>query len=72
MTLSDKLYKILIQGGSWKTILSGLWVTVKISVFALLIGTVLGALVCQLRIRKTRLSGAPPPSTLSSCAVRRC
>ena len=55
MTLSDKLYKILIQGGSWKTILSGLWVTVKISVFALLIGTVLGALVCQLRIRKNPL-----------------
>ena len=31
MTLTDKLYKILIQGGSWKTILSGLWVTIRIS-----------------------------------------
>ena len=52
MTLSDKLYKILIQGGSWKTILGGLWVTVQISLFALLIGTVLGALICLLRTRR--------------------
>lgn len=52
MTLSDKLYKILIQGGSWKTILGGLWVTVQISFFALLIGTVLGALICLLRTRR--------------------
>lgn len=56
VTLSEKLYKILISGGSWKTILGGLWVTVKISLFALLIGTVLGALVCQLRIRKNPLA----------------
>ena len=52
MTLSDKLYTILIKGDSWKTILGGLWVTVKISFFALLLGTVLGALVCLLRTRK--------------------
>lgn len=52
MTLSEKLYKILIKGDSWKTILGGLWVTVQISLFALLIGTVLGALICLLRTRK--------------------
>ena len=52
MSFSDKLYKILIQGGSWKTILGGLWVTVQISFFALLLGTVLGALICLLRTRK--------------------
>ena len=52
MSLSDKLYKILIQGGSWKTILGGLWVTIQISALALLIGTVLGALICLLRTRK--------------------
>ena len=55
MTLSDKLYKILIQGGSWKTILGGLWVTIQISFFALLIGTALGAIVCLLRTRKNPL-----------------
>ena len=48
MTLSDKLYKILIQGGSWKTILGGLWVTIQISALALLLGTLLGALICLL------------------------
>ncbi len=52
MSFADKLYKILIQGGSWKTILGGLWVTFCISAFALLIGTALGALVCLLRTRK--------------------
>jgi len=56
MTLSEKLYRILIKGGSWKTILGGLWVTVRISFFALLIGTALGALICLLRTRKNRLA----------------
>lgn len=52
-TLQDKLYKILIKGDSWKTILGGLWVTVQISLFALILGTILGALVCLLRTRKS-------------------
>ena len=55
MTLSDKLYKILIQGGSWKTILGGLWVTIQISALALLLGTVLEAIICLLRTRKNPL-----------------
>ena len=56
MTLSDKLDKILIQGGSWKTILGGLWVTIQISALALLIGTLLGALICLLRTRKNPIA----------------
>ena len=52
MTLSDKLYTILIKGNSWKTILGGLWVTVQISALALLLGTLLGALICLMRTRK--------------------
>ncbi len=55
MNLGEKLYSILIEGGSWKTILNGLWVTVKISALALLLGTALGALVCLLRTRKNAL-----------------
>ena len=55
MSLSDKLYKILIKGDSWKTILGGLWVTIQISALALLLGTVLGALICLLRTRKNPL-----------------
>ena len=53
--MSDKLYVILIKGGSWKTILSGLWVTIEISALALLLGTALGAVVCLLRMRKNPL-----------------
>ena len=52
MTLFDKLDKILIQGNSWKTILGGLWITIQISLFALILGTILGALICFLRTRK--------------------
>ncbi|MBR4575590.1 MAG: ABC transporter permease subunit [Clostridia bacterium] len=56
MTLGDKLYKILIQGDSWKTILGGLWVTVQISFLALLLGTLLGAVICWLRTRRNRVA----------------
>lgn len=52
MTFTDKLYKILIEGDSWLTILKGLAVTLEISFFSLLIGTLLGALVCLMRTRK--------------------
>ena len=56
MSLQDKLYKILIQGDSWKTILGGLWVTIRISALALLLGTALGALICMLRTRRNALA----------------
>ena len=52
MTLSDKLYTILIKGNSWKTIMEGLWATLQISALALALGTLLGALICLLRTRK--------------------
>jgi polar amino acid transport system permease protein/polar amino acid transport system substrate-binding protein len=52
MSLSDKLYTILIKGNSWQTILGGLWVTIQISALGLLLGTLLGALICLLRTRK--------------------
>ena len=55
MTLIDKLYKILIEGGNWKTILTGLAVTVQISLLALALGTLLGALICLGRTNKNAL-----------------
>ncbi len=55
MLLSDKLYKILIRDGSWKTILAGLETTIQISFLALLLGSILGALICYLRTRKKPL-----------------
>ena len=75
MTLSEKLDKILIQGGSWKTILGGLWVTIQISALALVLGTVLGALICLLRTRKNpivRGIGSAYIATLPSCGALRC
>ena len=56
MTFGEKLYNVLLDGGTWRTILRGLGVTLEISVLALLIGTVLGALVCYLRTRKNPVS----------------
>ena len=49
------LYKILIQGGSYLTILKGLWATVRISALSLLLGTLLGAAVCVLRMSRVKL-----------------
>lgn len=50
MHFTDILYKVLIAGGSWLTILKGLWVTVQISLFSIIAGTVLGSLICALRM----------------------
>ena len=55
MSLGDKLNTILIKGDSWKTILGGLGVTIQISALALLLGTLLGAVVCLLRTRRNPL-----------------
>lgn len=55
----SKLYDIFIAGGAWKTILSGLWMTLRISALALLMGTVLGAGICFLRMRKAAVLRIP-------------
>ena len=59
MSLSEILYKILIQGGSYNTILKGLAATVNISVFSLLFGTLLGALICALRMSRLKILNIP-------------
>lgn len=55
MSTSEILYRILIQGGSYMTILRGLNATVYISLLSLLFGTLLGAVVCALRMSGFRL-----------------
>ena len=55
MTLTQILHRILIQGGSYWTILKGLQATVNISLFSLLAGTLLGAVVCALRMSRFKL-----------------
>lgn len=56
MKLSEQVYNILIQGGTWQVIAQGLWITMQISTLSLLLGTLLGALLCLLRTRKNLLS----------------
>lgn len=46
--------KNFIDHGRWKTILTGLWVTIKLTVCALLIGIVLGFLVAFVRCTKAK------------------
>ena len=67
MSLSEILYKILIQGGSYNTILKGLAATINISVFSLLFGTLLGALICALRMSKLKILNIPAKINFQSC-----
>lgn len=46
----ETVYAIFIKDGAWLTILKGLWATVQISALSLLFGTLLGALICFLRV----------------------
>ncbi|MBQ3653903.1 MAG: amino acid ABC transporter permease [Synergistaceae bacterium] len=55
MGLDEILYKILIQGGSYLTILKGFRATVEISVFSMIFGTLLGAFVCALRMSRVKV-----------------
>ena len=48
----ELIYSIFIKDGGWLTILKGLQVTVEISALSLLFGTLLGALLCFLRVSK--------------------
>lgn len=51
----DLVYDIFIGGGSWLTILKGLWATVQISALSLFFGTILGAIICFFRIGKIKM-----------------
>ena len=55
MSFSEILYRILIQGGSYWTILKGLNSTVEISFYSLILGTLLGAFICALRMSKIKI-----------------
>lgn len=45
----EKVNEYLIANGALRTVLSGLWTTVRISVLAVILGTLLGALLCLIR-----------------------
>nr|MCR5526382.1 ABC transporter permease subunit [Lachnospiraceae bacterium] len=52
--MAELIYKTLIEGGAWKTLLVGLGDTVKISVLALFFGTILGAGICAMRMSRIK------------------
>ena len=51
----NKIYELLIESGMWKSVLSGLLVTLKISALSVLFGTILGAGICRLRMSRFRV-----------------
>ncbi|MBR1439499.1 MAG: amino acid ABC transporter permease [Synergistaceae bacterium] len=59
MPLNEILYKILIQGGSYMTILKGLNATIHISLFSMIFGTLLGAFICLLRMSSLKILSIP-------------
>lgn len=52
----SSLYSNLIAGDAYLIVLKGLWVTVLISVLGLLFGTIIGGLLCFLRMSNNWLS----------------
>ena len=62
-----KAIEIIFGDNTWKTILTGLLATVRISLFSVLFGTILGTFICLLRMSKNRLiSGICAGITVSS------
>lgn len=54
-TLKYDFERIFIQHGRWKTILDGLWVTLKLTFFALIIGILLGFVIAFIRCTADKL-----------------
>ncbi len=49
-TLYKELYMNVIQDDRWRMYLDGLWITLKVSFFAILVGTLLGLILAVLRL----------------------
>lgn len=55
----DTIFSALIKDGAFGTILGGLWVTLKISIMALVFGTILGIGVCAMRMSRSKWLSVP-------------
>ena len=53
--LKDSFVNNLIHENRYKLILDGLWNTLFISIFSILLGTVIGAVICAMRMSRSRL-----------------
>ena len=49
-SLKEKFHKNFIEQNRYKMIFEGLWTTTKISLLAVLFGTILGAIICMMRM----------------------
>lgn len=59
------IFNTLMTGGTWLTILNGLLTTVKISFFGMLLGTLLGALLCAARTSRRKFLNVPARIVIS-------
>jgi len=50
MEFLQLLNRIFVQNGAWLTILKGVWATVQISALSLVFGTLLGSVICFIRV----------------------
>ncbi len=55
MNIKEIFYKTLIAGDSYKTLLKGLGVTVQISLLSVILGTLLGMVICAMRRSRFRV-----------------
>ncbi len=51
----DSIHKNLLVGDAYLIVLKGLWITISISVLSLFFGTILGGILCSLRMSKIKL-----------------
>lgn len=52
METFDIIHRVFIKGGSWLTILNGLFATIEVSALSLFFGTLLGTIICYFRVGK--------------------
>ncbi len=54
--VADSFYNNIIREKRYRLILNGLYITILITIFAALFGTVLGGIICFMRMSKSRLA----------------
>lgn len=52
--VSDSFYNNIVLEGRYKLILKGLWITILISILSAVFGTIMGALVCGMRMSSNK------------------
>ena len=72
-TIYKELYMNAISDGRWKLYLDGLWVTLKVSFWAIVFGTLLGMILAVLRlpdVTEYRYRGSNPLKKAATALLR--